>query len=176
MIIVLIEFQNGQVKKTSLESLGLASQLSAFNGLKVKAICIGSQETNLELGSYGADEVVFLSNVSDVHHTELSQILVKLAQDNSAQYVVMSLNSTGKSIAGVVASKLHIALISGVVDLRKEGEKILFKKSVFSGKASVYYSTSSGSAVLATMPNGIPLNSSFSKTAMKSSIEVNVPA
>ncbi|MBK8737948.1 MAG: hypothetical protein IPL98_19325 [Saprospiraceae bacterium] len=48
------------------------------------------------------------------------------------------------------------ALVSGVTGMGLDNGKLWFKKGVYSGKATAYYSSTDDAAVLAILPNSIP--------------------
>lgn len=155
MILVLIEIFHQQIKRTSLESLTLAARLAQATGSKVKALCIGDGSPSADLGDYGADEVMIISDSAMLENDQLCDLICRTAAKDMATYVVLSLNSTGKNTAGLVAAKLGKGLISGVTGMDSGSGNPLFKKNVFSGKASAWYSVDEHGAVIATLPNGI---------------------
>ncbi|HMW38629.1 MAG: electron transfer flavoprotein subunit alpha/FixB family protein [Saprospiraceae bacterium] len=170
MILVLTEIFHQQIKRTSLESLTLAAQLAKATGSKVKALCIGDGTPSVDLGDYGADEVVVINDSALLENDQLCDLICRTATRDNASYVILSLNSTGKSTAGLVAAKLNKGLISGVTGMNTDSGNPLFKKNVFSGKASAWYSVDQHGAVVATLPNGIsPVSGQGKQTSLSTS-------
>ncbi|MEP7196152.1 MAG: electron transfer flavoprotein subunit alpha/FixB family protein [Saprospiraceae bacterium] len=176
MILVLIEIQDGKIKKSSLESLCFAAQIAIVKGLKVKAICFGAEDCDIELGDYGADELLVVSNSATFENDQIANVICQLNVEMQAEFIILSLNSTGKNIAGIIAVKTQKALLSGVVGLKQEANGISFVKNVYSGKATVYYHIEAQGAVLAIMPNGVSIQSDKAKKATKQILKIEPQA
>ncbi len=165
MIAVLIEASNGQVKKSSLESLSLASQSAKLSDHKITALLFGSSEISVDLGKYGADEVVHFTGSESYGYSEIADSIIQYAKEYNPLQIFLSLNSTGKNIAGILAAKLHIGLISGVTNVSLQHDKLVFVKNVFSGKASAWYSLSNNQGIITAMPNGVQIDANHNKPA-----------
>ncbi|NOT36200.1 MAG: electron transfer flavoprotein subunit alpha/FixB family protein [Saprospiraceae bacterium] len=166
MIITVVEIQDNKIKKTSLEALSLASKISEIKGIKICAVCIGSDQLPVELGSYGADEVI-LPSAEALENDQITSLILQISKDKSASHIVLSLNSTGKNIASVLAAKLNAGLISGVIAVQAKGSDVTYTKNVFSGKATATYSIPNAVSVIAVSPNSIPVLSDKQKIATK---------
>lgn len=175
MILTLIEVQNQQIKKSSLESLSLAFQISEINKKRICAVVVGAENSPLELGAYGADELVMIPNVN-LENDQITGLLYNIAKDIGAGQIVMSLNSVGKNSASVLAAKLNAALISGVVSVFSNGSDVVYSKNVFSGKASVKYTSKSEITVVAVMPNAINVQSDKNKVAAVNNNKYEIPS
>ncbi len=166
MILVLVESQNEQIKKSSLESLSLAYQISTLNGQRICALVLGSKDINIDLGIYGADETIVIPS-ENIEWDQIAKLIETIAIEKSAKQIILSLNSTGKNIAGVVAVKTKSSLISGVTQVSIVGDSMIYTKNVFSGKAYASYRINSGSVVIANMPNAVNINTAIGKSSTK---------
>lgn len=147
--LVFAELSNGKLRKTAHEVAAFAAQLGATT-----AIAIGrANEGELQkLGAYGIANVLHVADerLSSVFSKAYTKIIAAAAQKINADCVVMSHNSTGKSVAPRVAVRLNGALYPGVNGLPSNGT---IPKAVFSGKAFADLTFSDGFKVITVNPN-----------------------
>lgn len=175
MILCLVELRDNQPKKSSLESLCFAHEMGKFLNDQVLAICIGPEDLNSDLGSYGADEALVIKTPTVPEFEQIVNILSEESNKYNSKFIVLSLNSTGKNVSSVLAARLKKGLVSGVIDLKDCNGKIGFKKNVYSGKASAWYTCNDTGAVIATMPNGIALQVGSGKNCVVKSQTMELP-
>ncbi len=156
MVVVYIEVHQGEIKKSALEAASFGAQIAKQKGSKSVAIITESYSAAAQLGNYGIDEVIYVkpSDVLDDQNT--ATLITDISKNLNANYIVLAQTSTGKSLAGRLAVKTKKALVSGVTGMGLDNSKLWFKKGVYSGKATAYYSSSDDAAVLAILPNSIP--------------------
>ncbi|MGB3131121.1 MAG: electron transfer flavoprotein subunit alpha/FixB family protein [Saprospiraceae bacterium] len=156
MVVVYIEVHQGEIKKSALEAVSFGAQIAKQKGSKSVAIITESYAASAQLGNYGIDEVIYVkpSDVLDEQNT--ATLISDISKNLNANYIVLAQTSTGKSIAGRLAVKTKKALVSGVTGMGLDNGKLWFKKGVYSGKATAYYSSTDDAAVLAILPNSIP--------------------
>ncbi|MCC6816281.1 MAG: electron transfer flavoprotein subunit alpha/FixB family protein [Saprospiraceae bacterium] len=174
MILVLIEVQNNDVKKSSLEALSFASQLASLQNDSVCALTIGTLESSINLGQYGADENIIIPSL-EIENDQIEYILRSIALEKNPSHIILSLNSTGKNLAAVLAAKLNFALLSGVTGVHLNESELVFSKTVFSGKAKALYSIVQGSSVIAIMPNSISINNQINKNCTTTTKNLDIP-
>jgi electron transfer flavoprotein alpha subunit len=154
MVLVFAELGNNIVKKTSLEAAGYASAMAKMQGTECVAVAIGSAHAGeLEkLGGYGVTKVLHADDtkVNQLYSKAYSKIIAEAAKQTGAKTIIISHNSTGKTIAPRVAIKLQAALLPGVNSLPAENN---FGKSVFSGKASTTLTSKTENTVITLNPN-----------------------
>lgn len=155
MVLVYIETQTGEIKKSGYEAVVFGKQIANLKSCSCKAI-VTKSIINLDLlGNYGVDEVILCDNENELDNAQIATLISKVAQDINGHYIVMSNSSLGKSIAGRVAIKTNKSLISGVSQITQQDNSLLFKKAVYSGKAFAYYKTANDQAVIAISPNSL---------------------
>lgn len=173
MILVYLEWTADHWKKNSLEALGFARQLSGLSGMELNAISFGSFQSEVDPGFFGVRKH-FHSNISP-DKDQLASAIAQACSQLNVQYLVMGNTSLARSVSGQIAVKTGTTLVSGISGLISENGKILFKKSVFSGKAYAYYSTPNNKAVLSITANCFPSESDGNQKAEKQDLTLNLP-
>ena len=145
-VLVYIESNEGNVKKSSLEAICYAAKL----GGDVTAISIGNVDTaELEkLGAYGASKVL---NVTDAKFEKPSiQAYASLVSEAftsvGANALVLAKSTLGDAIAGRLAIKIDASLAQNVV-AQPEGDTV--EVSIFSGKATAKTALSKSNRIFA---------------------------
>jgi electron transfer flavoprotein alpha subunit len=160
-VLVFAESHEGAFKKAAFEAVSYAAQLGVKLGLPVTAVSIGNvDESKLkELGTYGANKVLFINNDKAKNATPQASAsaIAHAAKTAAAKVVVISNTYTGKSIAPRVAVKLGAGIVSGVVSLPETNGGFKVKKTAYSGKAFAEVSINTETKVIALTPNSIPL-------------------
>jgi electron transfer flavoprotein alpha subunit len=104
-----------------------------------------------------------------------AQVITEAAGKTGAQVLVFSNNTTGKSIAPRVASRMKAGLVSGAVALPDLQNGFVVKKNVFSGKAFAHIAITSAQKVIAVNPNAFSIIAGEG-TATVESLSVSIPA
>ncbi len=136
-IMVYVELENGQPKRTALELATVAADLAAHGGGKVLAIALGPNAAGAadRLGRYGVDQLlvsedpIFEEFLVDPH----VDLLARLAQEFEPQAVLFSDSADGRDIAARLAARVGAGLVSGVVDLVAHGDHVDAHESIFGG-------------------------------------------
>jgi len=170
-IITYIEIDNGTIKKTSLEQLTFASDLASKRSTEVRAVV--SESVNSEdLARYGADQIVQVDQPLQ-RSIDIQETLNTLASEEDT--IVLSGNSTGRSIAGGLAVANGKTVVTNVTALPVEANT--FQRKAFSSKAFETVSVSK-SAVITLLPSSIDVvenmkeSASQTKPAVKSSLDI----
>ncbi len=158
MVLVFVENQKGQFKKSAFEAVTYGNKMAALLGTGCEALVFGSSVENPGiLGTYGAAKVHHVSDEqlnnfdSQVYATAIAQAAEKIG----AGVVVLSHSSTGKSLLGRLAVKLNAGSVAGVNSLPNVEGGFKVRKNVFSGKAIAEYSINSDVKVLSLMGNSL---------------------
>lgn len=175
-ILVFAELSNGLLKKTSLEAVSYAVALAKQKGTSALAVAIGNaQASELEkLGNYGIEKVFHADDaiLKETSSKTYSTILKNVAEANSVTDIVLSHNSTGKTIAPRLAIITNSALLPGVNALPENGQ---YSKTVFSGKASVQLSSSKEKNVITLNPNSYKAEANSQTAASIENITMQLP-
>lgn len=156
--LVFIEQRNGEVRKASLEVLRLASRMS---GGPVAAVLAGRGIGGLALGlsSYGAgtvylaerDELALYSSQGYVAALEAARVAA------GADVVLMGATAMGKDLAPRFAAHNNIGVLADAVGLWIEGEHLVARRPVYSGKALAVVDCATTALQVATVrPNVFP--------------------
>ncbi len=156
-ILVLIESQNNQIKKASLEALTYARAHANATNASVNALVDGRLPSDVlsVLGQFGADKIITLldDRLNDFDSKAYAYMVAEVAKANACEVVVISYNICGKAIAGRVAKHLNAGLVAGAIDIPSTSNGFVIKKGVFSGKAFAYVRINSANKVIALTPN-----------------------
>ena len=163
MILVFAELSNGKLKKLAHETAAYASKLG-----ETTAIALGSADAGeLEkLGGYGISKVIHIADarLNSVFSKAYSKIIADTANSIGAETIVLSHNSTGRSIAPRIAIRTGSPLFAGVSMLP---ENNTLRKAVFSGKAFAALQFQEGKKVITVNPNSYKAESSGSMATVE---------
>ena len=156
-ILVYIETNQNQIKKSSLESLSYAKELSKFTSSKVIAVVINCSKLS-SLNDFGPDKIISINDkkleLFNAHN--YADVISNVAKDeniggeNSAIYetvnggkswaksIIISDSINCKYLASLLSVKLDAAFISNVVSLPDLTQDFILKRSTFSNKAFCY--------------------------------------
>lgn len=168
-ILVYAENINNQIQKSALEAVSYAAQIAESSNSQVIAVCRGEANNSDELGTYGADELVQITNdaLSSFQPNLIADAVQKIASEKGASIVIFSHDLSGKSIAPITAIKLNAGIVSGTVALPNLDNGFVVKKAVFSGKAFAHVKINSEIKVVSVLPNSIE------KKELNKSVTVN---
>lgn len=158
-VLIFAENIEGQFKKSAAEALTYGVSTAKALGLPAVAIAIGnpSQEACAELGKYGVSKVLLVHDeqLISLNTQAYTRIIAQAAQKENASVVVLSHNTTGKSIAPRIAVRLKAGLVSAAISvINSDG---LISKNVYSGKATAFYKINSPIKVITVNPNAFPV-------------------
>jgi electron transfer flavoprotein alpha subunit len=159
MILVFAESLSGHFKKSAFEAVTYGKKTADLLGTTCVAVVLGEQVDDAGiLGTYGAARVLKVADasLSQPDSQTYSQVISSIAQQNGATLIVLSHSSTGKSIAGRLAVRLNGGLVSGANSLpEKNGDQLIVKKPVFSGKAYADIALSGTTNVISLVGNAV---------------------
>lgn len=164
-IIVFAESSEQQYKKSSLEAVSFAKELSINAGGPVIAVSFGNVTNPEILGKHGADEVITVSGTDNFDAQIFSGLLTQVCKANNAHIVVISNTYNGKSIAGRLAVALGAGIATNIIDYPTTDGGFKVKRSVFSGKAYAWVNLESPIKILAITPNSFETKT-FDNTAV----------
>jgi len=177
MVLVHIEHNNGNIKKSAFEAVTYGSKAANALGTECVALVIGSVSDAASLGKYGAAKVLQVdSNLGSVDSKAHAQVIGDVVNQIGAKLVVLAHSSTGKSLLGRLAVRLDAGTLSGVTSLPTiEGSDLLVSKGVFAGKASATYKLTGSVNAITLMGNTIKPEDSGNDVSVES-ISVDVPS
>lgn len=166
-VIVFVEIDNQQYKKSSLEAISYGKKIAQTMGISCIALSLDTLSDTATLGTYGADRVISLSHNAAFTSDNSAQLLADACKQLSAQIVVVSNTYTGKSLAPRLAVALDASLATNVISLPDTNGGFKVKRGVFSGKAFAYTDLSKSTKVLAITPNTFDIDNSGSSATVE---------
>lgn len=157
MVLVYIESHKGTFAKAAFETVTYGYKTAQALGTSCTALCIGQANNSADLGKYGAEKVMHVTGHEDFDNQSYSAIISHVADQLGAKVVIMNNSASGKALLGRLAAKYDAGSIPGASTVPVvDGDKLIVKKSVFSGKAIATYELTSDMKLISLMGNSIP--------------------
>jgi electron transfer flavoprotein alpha subunit len=154
-VLVLVEHTDGVVKKVSLELLTMAAAVG-----EPAAVFIGSgiDAAADKLAEYGAATIYVAdaAELSDYVVAPVAEVLAKLVAEQSPAAVLVAATANGKEIAGRLAIKTNSGVLTDVTELSGADGAVIATQSVFGGATIVHSKVTSGTPIIAVLPNATP--------------------
>ncbi len=157
MVLVFAESPDGKIKKASFEAVTYGKKIASLLGCDCAALIIGQADGSDQLGLYGADKVIQVSNtiLDNFDSQTYTATIAQVANNIGAQTIVVGHSSTGRSLVGRLAAKLEAAVISGAKTVPTNDGGFKVAKNVFSGKAIAEFTLNTPMKVISLMGNSI---------------------
>lgn len=150
-VLVLVDHQDGVVKKVSLELLTAARTLGTPS-----AVFVGSGVDQAEgtLAEYGAEQIYVAADAELTNHpvAPVADVLAQLIADKQPAAVLIASTPDGKEIAGRLAVKTNSGVITDAVGIAEGGAAT---QSVFGGAVIVTSKVASGTPIITVRPNSV---------------------
>ncbi|MEW6066499.1 electron transfer flavoprotein subunit alpha [Desulforamulus profundi] len=136
---VFIEQREGEIAPVSLELLGVGRQLADKLGVELAGVLLGDSVCGLQDGlyEYGADKVYLVDHpVLRYYRTETyMQVFVKLVQVYLPEIILMGATTTGRDLAGAMATDLATGLTADctALDIDTKQRLLLATRPAFGG-------------------------------------------
>lgn len=118
---VFIEQREGQIAPVSLELLGAGRKLAQKLGVELAGVLLGNQVCSMAdmVYEYGADKVYLVDDpILKYYRTETyMRVFVKLAHEYKPEIILMGATTTGRDLAGAVATDLATGLTADCTGL-----------------------------------------------------------
>ena len=151
-VLVLVEHDEGEVKKVTLELLTLARRLGEPSAVVIGP---GGERARDRLAEYGAAKV-YLAPAPDLLEYVVAPTVAVLAQlvlQTEPVAVLLASTAAGKEVAGRLAVRAGCGVITDAVDL---GEGPVAEQSIFGGATVVHSTVTRGVPVITVRPNSAP--------------------
>ena len=163
-ILVYIESNQNQIKKSSFESLSYAKKLSKLISLDVIAVVINCSEL-APLSDFGPDKIISINEkeleLFNAHN--YADVISNVSKSVSAKNIIISDSINCKYLASLLSVKLNAAFVSNVVSLPNSTNPFVVKRSTFSNKAFCEIEINSEIKILSISKNSIGLNENKSE-------------
>ena len=130
-VLAICEINDNKIKKASFEVVATGKRL----GESVSAVLIGegANAQAAELGKYGAD-VIYVNDQSEFIPLSFSKAIASLIQEKGFDIILLPHTIAGKEIGARLSALLDAGMVSEAVEVSQEGDRILCKKPIHSGK------------------------------------------
>ena len=163
-ILVYIESNQNQIKKSSFESLSYAKKLSKLISLDVIAVVINCSEL-APLSDFGPDKIISINEkkLETFNAHNYADVISNVSKSVSAKNIIISDSINCMYLASLLSVKLNAAFVSNVVSLPNSTNPFTVKRSTFSNKAFCEIEINSEIKILSISKNSIGLNENKSE-------------
>jgi len=135
-ILVFVEQRNGVIRQASFQAISEAHRQA---GGDVAAVLVGSGvgDAAAGLGAYGAAKVFTADdpNLALYSAEGYSEAVTKAVESAAPDVIFFAGTAMGRDLAPRVAAKLGVGALADVVALEKDGDQLVARRPVYSGKA-----------------------------------------
>ena len=173
-VLVYTESDNGVFKKTAFEVASYAKGVAAKLGTSVVAVAFNASDAGA-LGTYGVDKVINITNgeTSAFNASAFAKAIAQVAQQESAQAVVVSSSADAKYVAPLLAAHLNAGYASNVVALPESTSPFQVKRSAFTNKAFTTTSIETSIKIVGLAKNAYGLHENQASAAIEK-LEANL--
>lgn len=155
-VLVIAEQRDGVLKKTTLEVIGASKSKSATVAVALIGEGVGSLAD--QLAHAGADEVYLVDNSAlKLYSPEgYSAAAAQVAQQSKASVILASATPYGKDLLPRLAAKINAGMLSDLVDMNFQGNKLVGKRPMYAGKCLCMAEATTAITVATIRPNSFP--------------------
>lgn len=157
-VLVIAEVRNGALRPVALEAVGAASLLA--QGGQVAAAVLGEApaETASQLIAAGAGQVILVTGESLTEYTPEAYLsaLDKVLAEFRADAILFGHTATGRDLAPALAAKLDAGAVTDVTGLTVDGDRAVFTRPIYAGKAVTRRVFRQGPIIATLRPNNLP--------------------
>lgn len=158
-IIAILEQRDGYIKKSSLETAGIASCLALSAGYTPVALVIGDVINNLaQVANYGIADIIHLKGAELAHYSSSAykELAINIINELQAELVLLPHTAFGKDIAPRLAVHFQAGIIPDCVELSiTPGNNFHGVRPIFGGKAFEEIETITTMSIATVRPNAI---------------------
>jgi electron transfer flavoprotein alpha subunit len=168
-VLVVVECDKGEVKKSSLEVASYGSQVAAMLGTTATAVAVGeaSAASLATLGEQGISKVLHDADprLKDFVNNAYTKLIGGAAEQEQAKIIVLANSNIGAAVGSRLSVRLKASLATNVVELPKTDGQFTVKRGAFSGKAFADVVLSGDRKIIAVKKNSIEAKHDAGKTA-----------
>jgi electron transfer flavoprotein alpha subunit len=177
MVLIIAEHQNGKLKKSFTECLGIAKQLADKFGCEIHALLIGN---NLGAAASGMDGYA-IKKVHLLDSPELEKATTEKQADALAGFikggnykaVLAPASAWGKDLTARLSAKIPCGLATDCTDVKWDGDTPVFYRPMYAGKVFANLVFNDGIIMATLRPNVFPPVSPDGTTPEKGTITYN---
>lgn len=178
-ILVLLETENGTIKKISQEAIAYAAAIAANTQDQVVALAFGTIEPEAlaTAGNFGASIVYHIGDEKFNHENNIAyaNALSQVIEKTGANLVIIARSGLGDAVAARAAARLKAGIVSGVTSLPEiDNEKLSVQKAIYSGKAFARVELNTPVKFLLIRKNVVEFSESNSQATVETiNVEIN---
>ncbi len=156
-VIVFLESWEGKFKKNTWEAALYAAKTADMMGTEAIGVTFGKLDDDAgAAGKYGLKKVISLEDGFDQYDNyKYAEALQKIASENDGHTYIISGTFNGKALAPILAVMEGAGLITNVTALPSSVTPLTARRSVFSSKGFVDYTTEAQKRIIVFVPNSI---------------------
>ena len=157
-ILAFAESRNGELRKVALEAVTAARKLADGTGGEVHALLVGAPgiESKAEqLARYGADMVLVAESDAFARYNpeSASQIAADRLKGGTYRAAIFATSAEGRDLAPRVAGKRGAGIVTDVIDVKLDGDKLTVRHPMNIGKLIATVSIEGSPAIVSLRPN-----------------------
>lgn len=155
-ILVYLEAQKNTLKRSSLEAISAARNLSKEMNIPFAAAIINGNDENLQIAKeYGLNDVFNMQSdlLEKYSCSGYAAALSNIAKEKGFGIVLIPANIAGLEIAPRIAIRLQAGYIADCIALEIQNGEIIAKKPIYAGKAQVSAKIDTENKVFTLRPN-----------------------
>jgi electron transfer flavoprotein alpha subunit len=157
-VLVVGETREGLISGASREAVSVAAGLAESLGGSAEALVLGGPGASAEaagLGRFGAATVIVAEHeaLADYHPEAYAGVVVEHVKAGDYASVLFPATTLGKDLAPRVAATLDVPLATDVTAVEVEGDRVVFERPVYAGKAFVKLEIDTTPALASLRPN-----------------------
>lgn len=168
-VLVVIECDHGDVKKSSLEVATYGAKVAQMLGTTATAVAVGeaSEASLAKLGEQGISKVLYDADPRLKHFVNLAyvKLIAAAAQQEDAKVLILANSNIGATVGSRLAIRLGASLATNVVELPQTGGAFRVRRGVYSGKAFADVELTGDRKIVAVKKNSIEAEHQAGKTA-----------
>jgi electron transfer flavoprotein alpha subunit len=151
-VFVIIEHVQGQVTDTSYVMLAAAHDIAQASGGEVTAVLLGHNAQGLA-DNFSADKVLYGDdpNLAEFSATAYQNVLTDLIGNEAPRAVLFGSTTIGTDVAGVLAVRLGLPMVSSCVMISEEGKVV---SQICGGKIMAETDLGDKTTIITVIPGG----------------------
>jgi electron transfer flavoprotein alpha subunit len=175
---VFAEQNGGELKKVTFELLSEGRKIADTLGSQLCAVLLGKNVSELtnKLANYGPDKIIVAEDdkLEKYNNGAYAAVLADLIKEHQPALLLIGNTALGKDLAPIVAPKVGAGMVSDCTEVAVEGEKVIFTRSIYAGKAITKVVVKSDVAVATIRPNVLAIQENpKSSEVVKATVNIN---
>ena len=135
-VLVYIESENNQFKKSSYEALCYGKALGDNLGEVVCGVVVNCTDTE-SLNAYGADKIININSpdLNDFSSKKYAHAIVEVMKSENSKIVILSSSPNSKYLGAYLSGITDSSFVSNVVELPESNNPFTVKRTCFTNKA-----------------------------------------